>query len=440
MAIFFRREQSGIGVRQLLRLLAGAIDGLSYPLALVCAGPVIVRLSGSVDYSRLAFVVLLASVGSLFNIVGVQGVIYSLARTGVRPERRYGILSALCLLVLAGTAVFAVLLPVITQISGAARIFPPAEIRLAEVMGWALCLLISFDGVSGGVLKARHLVELSAPVEFLKLVGIVAGISLVAGRGRWQWDCYCVIAAAAGSLIVKSVVIAFATDIRPSGLRTAMKELGEVARINSWQWLLVLAAFLFQQADRLIIASRLGAAKFAMYNFYWQATFVIHAASAAGLIWILPIATAKASAADGNISEAYRRDVILGAGVATTLVAVVLAFGLIAFHSHLVPVQLKEEWRAFLIMIFAAYLAALSVIPYYYMMALGYLATVAMVTVATAALAFCTALWAVRSHGITGLALSKLWSGGPLLCYWLCYAEIKRLGERHRKAEESSLK
>lgn len=424
----------------MVRLAAGAVDGLSYPLALVCAGPVVVRLSGSVDYSRLAFVVLLASVGSLFNIVGVQGVIYSLARSGVKPERHPGILSALCLLVFAGTAVFAALLPIITDISGATRIFGPAEIRLPELMGWVLCLLISFDGVFGGVLKARHLIVLSAPVEFLKLFGIVVSLSLVAGRGRWEWDCYCVIAAAVGSLTVKAVLVASATDIFPSGLRPALKEIREVTRINSWQWLLVLATFLFQQADRLIIASRLGAAKFAMYNFYWQATFVIHAASAAGLIWILPIATARVSAPDGNFKEAYGRDLILGAGVATTLVAIVLTVGLIAFHSALVPIQLKEEWRAFLIMIFAAYLAALSVIPYYYMIAFGYLATVAMITVTAAAFAFATALWAVRSLGLTGLALSKLWSGGPLLCYWLCHVEIKRARERRRAAEAASLK
>jgi O-antigen/teichoic acid export membrane protein len=249
-----------------------------------------------------------------------------------------------------------------------------------------------------------------------------------------------VIAAATGSLVVKAILVTVATDIFPAGLRTALKEIREVTRINSWQWLLVLATFLFQQADRLIIASRLGAAKFAMYNFYWQATFVIHAASAAGLIWILPMATAKVAAPDGSVREAYGRDVMLGAGVATTLVAVVLAAGLIAFHSALVPVQLKEEWRAFLIMVFAAYLAALSVIPYYYMMAFGYLGTVAMITVTAAALAFATALWDVRSLGVTGLALSKLWSGGPLLCYWLCHVQIKRARMRRGAIEAPSLK
>jgi O-antigen/teichoic acid export membrane protein len=416
-------------VSRIIALCLGAFDGLSYSLALVLSGPVIVRFSGSSDYSKVAFVILLGSVGSLFNLVGTQGVIYILARSGVSAERRSNILSASLLVTLAGMALFAAILLLTARYTGARDIFPVAEIGPAVVMGWALCFLVSFDSVFAGALKARSLIALSASVELTKLLGIVAALVIVSRPGSWRGDCYCLIAGVATSAVIKGVLVRNAAKLRLSGWRAAFSEFREVTRVNSWQWLLILSNFLFQQADRLVIASRLGAEKFAIYNFCWQVSFVVHAASAASLISILPAATARVSRSSGqSLQEEYARDVKFGVLISTLLVVVVLTIALVAFNTRVVPGALKDGLPIFLIMLSCVYLSALSVVPYYYVVALGQLPAIACINVAGAGLSFVTALSTVGALGVTGLALSKAWGAVTLSCYWLCHRKMKRLG------------
>ncbi len=412
---------------RLLLLVAGGTDGLCYPLALVCAAPIVVHLSGPADYSRFGLTVLLASVGSLFNIASTQGVIYSLARGDVTIARRAAILTATILLVMTGVLLFGLVLPLVMTVSGAKAIFPAGQLPHAALLAWLLCALVNIDGLFGGVLKAVHRVTLTAPVELAKGVTVVASLWIVSRAGDWQRDCICLVFAVASSACMKILLSVFVARVRPAGLRAALKELKDVARINSWQWLLLLSAFLFQQADRLIIAARLGAAKFAMYNFYWQSTFIIHAASAAGLISVLPLATAAVSrATPQSLRNSYARDTRFGFLVATLLVMGALLTVGMAFHFELVPAALRQGLPALLIMISAAYLAALAIIPYYYMIAFGGLRIVACVNVVAATLAFLTALGTAGTLGITGLALSKLWGVLPLSYYLFCHSRLKR--------------
>jgi O-antigen/teichoic acid export membrane protein len=413
---------------RIISLCLGAFDGLSYSLALVLSGPVIVRFAGSSDYSKTAFVILLASVGAIFNLVGTQGVIYILARSDVSAARRANILSASLLVTFTGMALFAAILPFAAHYSGAKDIFPAAEIVPAVAMGWTLCFLVSVDSVFAGALKARNRIALSAAVEFAKLLGIVTALVLVSRPGSWREDCYCLIGAVAASALTKGLLVKSAAKLGLSGWRAAVAEVREVTRVNSWQWLLLLSNFLFQQADRLVIASRLGAEKFAIYNFCWQVSFVVHAASAAGLISILPAATARVSMSSGDsVRTEYARDVKFGVLISTALVVVVLTAGLIAFNTRAVPDALKQGLPVFLIMVACVYLSALSVIPYYYVVALGQLPAIACINVAGAGLSFATGLAVVGSLGVTGLALSKAWGAVTLSCYWLCYRKMKRL-------------
>jgi uncharacterized membrane protein YdjX (TVP38/TMEM64 family) len=72
------------------------------------------------------------------------------------------------------------------------------------------------------------------------------------------------------------------------------------------------------------------------------------------------------------------------------------------------------------------YLSSLSVIPYYYLVALGWLPAIAVVNVLGAAMSFVTALVAVGTLGVTALALAKAWSVVTLSCYWFCHVRLRR--------------
>jgi O-antigen/teichoic acid export membrane protein len=414
-------------------LILGAVDGLSYPVALVAAGPTIIRLSGTADYSKFAFIIVLSAAGTLFNFVGAQGVIYTLARSDVSSDRRSAILSATLLITLIGMLLFAAALVFVLQYTGAEHIFLPQEVVRAALLGWALCLLVCLDSVFAGVLKARSLIALSASVEFVKLLGLMAALTLVAGRKSWQIDCMCFVTVVFFSTAAKALLVSQVAKVHLAGRRAALAEFGEVARVNGWQWLMLLSSFLFQQADRLIIAPRMGAERFAVYNFCWQISSVVHSASAASLISILPATTARLSAnPGGNWWRAFLQDVKFGVLFSTVLVAGALTFGTIAFKSGILPGALQNGLSTFLIMVSCVYLAALAIVPYYYLVALGQMRVLAGITAAAAALSFVMALSIVGTFGVNGLALSKTWGAVTLSCYWLCYRKMRR--PEHKEA------
>jgi O-antigen/teichoic acid export membrane protein len=230
----------------------------------------------------------------------------------------------------------------------------------------------------------------------------------------------------------KAVLARKIANVDTSNWAGAWREIRQVASINSWQWLLLMSAFFFQQADRLIIASRLGGREFAIYNFCWQVSFVLQSGTAASLMYILPIATARAvdDSPDG-LRKAYLHDVKHGAQIATILAALFLITVGIAFNTRILPEALREGFPLFLIMSACMYISSLSVVPYYYLVAFAGLPAIAIVNLVGASLSFGTALATVGSLGVTGLALSKAWSAVTLSCYWFCRVKLKKRALNH---------
>jgi O-antigen/teichoic acid export membrane protein len=408
-------------------LLAGAVDGLAYPFAIAVIGPVIVHLGGTQDYSKVAAVMLMSSIGALFNIVGAQGVIYSLAREDVGAARRSAVLTAILLVTVTSIGLCSSILIFMCRFSGIGDIFSAGELTHAAIFSWGLCLLISVDGVLGGVLKARRLIKFSAGVEFGKSALLLVVLFGVSRANSWSDDCMCLVLLVACSVASKWLLIGRLTDFRLTGLRRALKEIRLVTRTNIWQWVLLLSAFFFQQADRLILASRLGAADFAVYNFCWQISFVLQSACAASLMYILPLATAGASGDQSQLfKSSYAHDVRLGILIATILAVAFWAVASVVFHTPILPQTLRGGFHLFVIMSVCMYVSSFSVVPYYYLVALGGLPSIALVNVTGAGLSFLTALLAVGSLGVTGLALSKAWSVVTLSCYWFCRTKMRQ--------------
>jgi O-antigen/teichoic acid export membrane protein len=384
-------------------------------------------MSGTSDYSKVAAVILMASIGSLFNIVGAQGVIYSLARNDLSSSRRADIFSATLLVTLFGMLLFSACLVLIGRYTGIRTIFAPNEIFTAAAMSWLLCLLVSLDSVFAGALKARRLITTSGVVEFAKLLGLLTALFFVSRSASWKKDCGCFIVAVMCSGFAKAALARMKANVDTSNWAGAWREIRQVTRINSWQWLLLTSAFFFQQADRLIIASRLGGREFAIYNFCWQVSVSLQLGTAASLMYILPIATARVSDdSPYGLRKAYLHDVKHGVQVATILAVLFLTTVGAAFNTRILPDALREGFPLFLIMSACMYVSSLSVVPYYYLVAFAGLPAIAIVNLVGASLSFGTALATVGSLGVTGLALSKAWSAVTLSCYWFCRAKLKK--------------
>jgi len=427
-----------VHISKLVNLASGAIDGLSYPFAVVLAGPIIVHMSGTNDYSKVAAVILMSSVGALFNIVGAQGVIYSLARDDMSASRRSNVLTATLIVTISGMLLFSGCLVFISRLAGIRLIFHAGEITSAAAMSWLLCFLISLDNVFGGVLKARRLISISAAAELIKITGLLIALSIVASHASWRSDCACFIVAVLCSATMKIFISMTGANLRLSNLANAIGEVKRVTRINGWQWMLLLSGFLFQQADRLIIASRLGSRDFAVYNFCWQVSFVVQSAAAASLVYILPIATRAMSQSTTSLRKSYMHDVKLGALMATVLAIVSIMVASIAFNTRMLPDSLRTGYPLFMIMAGCMYLSSLSVVPYYYLVALGWLPAIAIVNVLGAAMSFLTGLLAVGTFGVTGLALAKIWSVVTLSCYWFCHIQFRKRSASERQDDRAA--
>jgi O-antigen/teichoic acid export membrane protein len=143
-------------------------------------------------------------------------------------------------------------------------------------------------------------------------------------------------------------------------------------------------------------------------------------------MYILPIATRASAGSAHFLRQNYVHDVKLGALIATILAITSVLIASVLFNSRMLPEALRTGYPLFLIMAACMYVSSLSVIPYYYLVALGWLPAIAMVNVVGAAMSFVTALVAVGTLGVTALALAKAWSIVTLSCYWFCHVRLKR--------------
>ncbi len=417
------------------RLLVGGLDGLSYLVVLALAGPLVSGIAGAPTYAKLAFVVLISALGTLFNITSVNGMIHTLSKESLSQEERSQILFATLLLTVIGSLVFAAVLVPLLKLSGASHLFDPNEMGSAGLVGWALSACISIDGIVAGTLKARHAFKLTATVEVAKAVCLILLLWWAAAHGSWLACAWSLVICVFSGALIKGFTVARSEKTDLPDLAKLFAAVKVVTHANIWQWSLLISAFLFQQADRLVLAPRLGAADFAAYNFCWQIALVVQAASAASLIHVLPEATLRASQKSrGFLSAAYARDLKVGLGFATFISFAAALSGAWLFRSSLLPQVLQQGHAAFLTLIVCGYLFAINVVPYYYSIALGKLPWVASVTIFGAALSLGTAFLLIEPLGLLGLAVAKVWGIVTLSCFWFSRTALRTLDTQRTAA------
>ncbi len=187
-----------------------------------------------------------------------------------------------------------------------------------------------------------------------------------------------------------------------------------------WGWLQGVGGMVFGLADRFIVGGVLGAAALAHYSVASQLAQPLHAFAAAGTSVIFP----KISAALARGDAARLRSLLTGA-----LALLLAGTTSVATIVYLFRVEILTLWLgadaaaasapALGVLIWAFWLLALGVLPHYALLGAGRMKLVALANLGAGVVTVIAMAWAVRGHGIVGVAASRMLYGAVLLAVFL---------------------
>ena len=185
-------------------------------------------------------------------------------------------------------------------------------------------------------------------------------------------------------------------------------------------WLQTVGGIVFGQFDRILLGASLGALAVTPYSLCVQFAHPIFGLTAAALNFLFPYLSGRAS----TISAAVLKQTLLKA-FACNLVLVGLAAALLLFFGDSLiriwagPDVARNATQILTPIVLGSALMGLSVTGTYAMQALGLFRTVAYISLAGRMTMLLLMIDMMRSHGLRGLALSRLGYGSVSLLVYI---------------------
>jgi O-antigen/teichoic acid export membrane protein len=419
----------------------GVLDYVSYPLGMLVVAPIVLHRLGASEYGLWMLATAVISAGGIiasgFCDACIQRVAH-LRGTGEFEIMPHTIQSMLGINVALGLtlSIFVwIAAPYAIPHIAAPSLTPPSEclatIRIASV----LILLRAIESVFVGAQRAfeqyRGTVQISTAIRLLTL-GTAAVLAFVGQRTT-------------SILIATGVFLAVGTCLQFRHLR---KFLGTVSLWPRFQpaeihillnrgvfvWLQTVGGVVFGQFDRILLGASLGALAVTPYSLCVQFAHPIFGLTAAALNFLFPYLSGRAS----TISAAVLKQTLLKA-FACNLILVGLAAALLLFFGNSLiriwagPEVARSAAQILTPIVLGSALMGLSVTGTYAMQALGLFRTVAYISLAGRMAMLLLMIDMMRSHGLPGLALSRLGYGSVSLLVYIPLLQqlyVKRSAEK----------
>jgi O-antigen/teichoic acid export membrane protein len=247
---------------------------------------------------------------------------------------------------------------------------------------------------------------------FLRSIVVVSAVVLAAmGRGvvtimiaTLFWSALIVVLQAAAARRVVGTLNPLPT--------LSTEALSEVFSFGCFSWLQALAGVTFTYADRFLVAAMLGTAPVAIYVLCVQVTQPIHGLASAAFNFVFPHISSRHEA-----GEIYGpRRVFRLSLLSSIALALALALPLILFGKALLTLWMGAEFakQAYIVLGLLAVanaILAVSVVPHYTLLALGYVRYVSVVNVLGGIVCLGAAPLLIPSIGLVGAALARLLYG-----------------------------
>ena len=392
---------------------------IAQPLSMLVAAPFLVHKLGLQQYGIWMLVsAILGSMGILSTGFGDATVKYvSTYRGQNNPagvERTIratltinAFLGGLCALLVWCAAPYAV-----DDIFKIEPAFHAASIQAIRISA-AILAVRSVESVFVSTLRAFE--RYGPPVKlnvFLRAIVVVSAVVLAAtGRGvvaimiaTLLWSALIVVLQAIAARRVIGPLNPFPTFEREA--------LAEVFSFGCFSWLQAMAGVVFAYADRFLVGAMLGIAPVAIYVLCLQATQPIHGLGAAAFNFLFPHISSRHEAGEiHGPRRVFRLALLSSIGLALALALPLVLFGKTLLTLWMGAEFAKQAYIVLGLLAVANAVLAVSVVPHYTLLALGYVRYVSVVNVLGGIVCLCAAPLLIPPLGLVGAALARLLYG-----------------------------
>jgi O-antigen/teichoic acid export membrane protein len=183
----------------------------------------------------------------------------------------------------------------------------------------------------------------------------------------------------------------------------------ELLHFSKWAWIQGLGGTAFNSADRFVVASLLGATSLAQYAVVTQLAMQIHGLTAAGVSVVFPMISRKrARNPSFSIARATARTFLANAALSTSVAVVLLIFGKLILRLWL-GAQMPANAAILLdYLVIAYWLLALNITPYYVLLGLGQIRSIAIWVFIGGAAGLIPMIYGISRFGLIGAGAGKL--------------------------------
>ena len=307
-------------------------------------------------------------------------------------------------------------------------------IRISAV----ILVIRSIESVFVSTLRAFE--RYGPPVKlnvFLRAIVVVSAVVLAAmGRGvaaimvaTLFWSALVVVLQVFAARRVVSTLNPFPTFDR--------KAIIEVFSFGCFSWLQALAAVAFSYADRFLVAAMLGTAPVAIYALCVQATQPIHGLAAAAFNFIFPHISSRHEAGETHgPRRVFRLALLANVALSAVLAAPLVFFGKALLKLWMGSSFAQQAYPVLAVLAVAHLILAINIVPYYTLLAFGYVRFVSLVNIGGGVLSLAFVALFVHPWGLVGAALARLFYG-PVVA--LNFLKIRQQFTRTALASEESI-
>jgi O-antigen/teichoic acid export membrane protein len=396
------------------------IEYLAYPVAMFALAPFFVSRLGVHGYGLWMMLIALSGLGGVAGLgmgAATTREIASIRGAGDLGRAGEVLLTAL-IAIICGCVVLGVaygtswyLLPA----QAFERIGALNEIALLLLTSLVVVFLEQVESVFSGAIRGAERFDLSSRAEVLSkfvAIGLCAACALLSTSLA---AFFAVVALGAAFRVM--VKVAVATRLLGS-LRLDAKcnwvKVRAMMAFGSWVCVQAFGSFMFVAADRLLIGSLIGSAAVAVYATLTQLAQQIHAIPAAGASVLFPLVSRMRSEGR-SVRRSVRGALLLVLAVALLLAAPVWLLG-----DRIVALWMGDSFAgmgvgAIGVLALAYMLLAVSVVPYYVLLALGSVRAFAILNLGAGAIGLLFCWMVVPTFGLVGAAWAKVVYGVLLI-------------------------
>jgi O-antigen/teichoic acid export membrane protein len=413
--------------KHLINAAYGVLDYASYPIGMLLVAPIVLHKLGASEYGLWMIATALISAGGIvasgFCDANIQRVAHlrGSGQTDLIPHTVRSMLGINLVLGLTLAVAAWIAAPYAAPHVADSHLTQSRECLISLRLASVLILIRTVEAVSVSTQRAfeqyRGTVQISTAFRLLTL----ASAALLAFLGQRTIS----ILAATGVFMVLGTFMQFRQLPRFLGAVSLWplfqpNETRVLLGLGIFVWLQAVGAVVFGQLDRILLGVSLGAFAVAPYSLCVQFAHPIFGLSAAGLNFLFPFLSGRAS----TLSSAALKRTLLKA-FACNLLLVASGTGLLLLLGPRLlrlwagPAVAQSAAKILVPIVLGSALMGLGVTGTYAMQALGLFRTVAFISLGSRAAMLPLMIELLRHMGLPGMALSRLCYGSVALLVYL---------------------